>query len=73
MLTMTGGGLITFARMHDIRCPCCTKKLMCVKTNEDMKPDVTVVKDPKNQLIYDAVTRCFSCKTYVGFLLKSNN
>lgn len=39
---------------------------MCVKGNKDTPPSV-VIANPQNQLDYDIVTRCPSCKTYVGF------
>ena len=50
----------------DIRCPCCTRKLMCVKGEKTALPSVNIA-DSNNQLDYDVVTRCPSCKSYVGF------
>lgn len=61
------------AYMHDIRCPCCTRKLMCKRTEQNESVNVLVVADPQNQSQYDTVTRCPSCKTYVGFTVKVNN
>lgn len=54
------------AHVFDIRCPCCTRKLMCIKDDFSLISRVTIV-DLKNQLDYDIVTRCPSCKSYVGF------
>ena len=54
------------AYMSDIRCPCCTRKLMCIKIDDETPPSVFIA-DLKKQLDFDVVTRCPSCKSYVGF------
>ena len=54
------------AYMFDIRCPSCTRKLMCIKIDDVTPPNVNIA-DSKKQLDYDVVTRCPSCKSYVGF------
>ena len=41
------------AYMHDIRCPCCTRKLMCKRTEQNESVSVSVVADPQNQSQYD--------------------
>lgn len=54
------------AFLFEIRCPCCTKKLMCVRVDNTSLPNVSIA-DSTHQLDYDLVTRCPSCKSYVGY------
>lgn len=56
--------------MHDIRCPCCTRKLMTIRISESEAPEVMIVGKREDQQKYDMVTRCPLCKAYVGYKIK---
>ena len=53
----------------DIRCPCCNKKLMCVRLDNKTSLAVVVINNPSQQNDYTIATRCHVCKSYVGCVI----
>lgn len=53
----------------DIRCPCCSRKLMILNLSQYIKPQVSLLT--KNDLgEHNTETRCYICKSFVAVDMK---